>query len=385
MPARPAGIFARMRTTSSFEIFPNDASERELAKARLFRREGRFHDAERAYRRVMTQMPGLRTTWTECFDLLRQSGRTDEALALADDAARTFGTEAFPIALRGAALIEQQRFPEALEALELAVERDPHLALTWHELGYAAYRIGDGTRALLALDRAFALEPHTETLALRGRILREQGEFYAATVAFEAAMHSATHDEQRDAIDHEIDVTQRMGDFAPRRPRDLTAAERFFAEHGSVVIAAAVADEAPSDEGVIDGFVRLTQDRDWQFGVVVEAGQTHVAAARIAEALDLPRVPLADFDIDRVPLLVADAPPHDAGWTAAVEAIAERGAGVSFVAWHPLADTPEADVIGGLEAHGARLALGTDVADAVVMAQHPKAAVSERTVAAAPP
>ena len=84
------GIFAIMRTTSSFEIFPNDASERDLARARWLRREGRLDDAEKAYRKVMKGQPGLRVSWMELFDLLRRSRRATEALALAADAAQVF-------------------------------------------------------------------------------------------------------------------------------------------------------------------------------------------------------------------------------------------------------------------------------------------------------
>src|SRR5207247_7372988 len=87
----------------------------------------------------------------------------------------------------------------ALPILEQAVEFDPDLALVWHELGYAAFRLGDRNRALLALDRAFALEPHIETLRLRGRILRDAGRYQAAEVAYEGAHQAAEQREQRDA------------------------------------------------------------------------------------------------------------------------------------------------------------------------------------------
>src|SRR5207249_6050794 len=83
--------------------------------------------------------------------------------------------------------IELTRYRDALATLEQALEFDPDLALVWHELGYAAFRLGDRNRALLALDRAFGLEPHTETLRLRGRILRDAGRYQAAEVAYEGA------------------------------------------------------------------------------------------------------------------------------------------------------------------------------------------------------
>jgi tetratricopeptide (TPR) repeat protein len=367
-----------MRTTQSFEIFPHDASERELAKARWLRQEGRLPDAEQAYRSVMRQQPGLRTSWTECFDLLRRAGRTDDALALAVEAERAFETEAFPITLRGAALIEQERFQEALEALETAVSRDPDLALTWHELGYAAHRIGDATRALVALDRAFALEPHTETLTLRGRILRETGELYAATVAFEAALHSATHDEQRAEIEREVLVTQRFGDFAPRRPRDLTRAERWFAEHGTVVLAAANPVRVPTTEELVDAFVSLARDRDWEFGQVVVVEDSPIGHT-IAERFNVSCEPLDRMDPELIPLAFAEHPPDGhPNWQAAVDRVHTEGRGMIFTAWHAISATPDADVVGGIEEHGQPLPLGIDPAHAIVMAQHPGARVATR-------
>ena len=371
-----------MRTTSSFEIFPTDSSERDLAKARRHRREGRAGEAEAAYRTVMERRPGLRTSWTECFDLLRQAGRSEDALALAVDAERRFSAEAFPIALKGAALIEQRRFQEALAALETAVQRDPYLALTWHELGNAAFRLGDGSRALLALDRAFALEPHTETLILRGRILREAGELYAATVAFEAAMHSATHEEQRTEIEREIHMTQRLGDFAPRRLKELTPAERWFAEHGVVVLAATgEAPAPPTPERLVEAFADLAQDRDWNFGQLLTYGTSPLWPI-LSERLGVPCDPPHEVDPRRVPLLAAERPPRDdPRWQSAIEHMRAARKGAVFVVWHPIGETPLVDVVGGLEEDGRPLALGVSPANAIVMAQHPGADVNSRDLA----
>ncbi|MGH7674119.1 MAG: tetratricopeptide repeat protein, partial [Gemmatimonadales bacterium] len=176
-----------MRTTASFDLFPSAPSERAMARARYLAREGRVADAESAYRDALQRNPDLKPCWAEYFELLRRQGRAEDALRVAEAALAQFGDTAFPFTLRGAALIELARYREALGALETAIERDPDLGVAWHELGVAAHRLGDRTRALLALDRAFALEPHSETLKLRGRILREAGRYQAAEVAFEAA------------------------------------------------------------------------------------------------------------------------------------------------------------------------------------------------------
>src|SRR6266849_9553418 len=261
-----------MRTTASYDLFPDAPSERAMARARWLAREGRVADAETAYRSVLATHPDLKPCWAEYFELLRTTGRVQDALRLAEDAEAQFGGGAFPLALKGAALIELARFPDALAVLERAVEADPDLALVWHELGYAAYRLGDRNRALLALDRAFALEPHTDTLKLRGQVLRDAGRYQAAEVAFEGAAQAAEHAEQRADAEREIAVTQRYGAYAPRRPDGLTPAERWFAETGTVVLASDDATAVPDDASLAAAFVVLTRDSGWRFGQVVALG-----------------------------------------------------------------------------------------------------------------
>jgi tetratricopeptide (TPR) repeat protein len=156
-----------MRTTASYELFPDAPSERVMARARYLVREGRVADAEKAYRDLLAEHPDLKPGWAECFELLRGQWRGDDALRLAEGARAQFGDSAFSLALKGAALTDLDRYREALATLEQAVEFDPDLGLVWHELGYAAFRLGDRTRALLALDRAFARAPHRDAAAAR--------------------------------------------------------------------------------------------------------------------------------------------------------------------------------------------------------------------------
>src|SRR5207245_268931 len=279
-----------------------------------------------AYREVLATHPDLKPCWAEYFELLRSAGRPEDALRLAEEATAQLGEGAFPLALKGAALIELARFPDALAGLERAVAADPGRALVWHELGYAAYRLGDPNRALLALDRAFALEPHTETLKLRGRILREAGRYAAAEVAFEAAAQAAEHREQREEAEREILATRRYAFWAPRRPDDLQPAERWFAETGAVVLAPVPGPVPPSDEA-------------------------------LAKALGAPLVGRDGVDPPAVPLVAALRPlAPEAGWSALTTAITEAGAGLVFVLEHP-AETPSAvgaDVIGVLTDAGQR-------------------------------
>src|SRR5260370_13044400 len=130
-----------MRTTASYDLFPDARSERALARARWLAREGRMRDAQSAYDELLATKPELKAGWAEYFELLRASGRGDEALQLADRARAVFGETGFSYTLRGAALTELGRYPEALAELARAVDVHPHLALLCHKLGDAAWKL----------------------------------------------------------------------------------------------------------------------------------------------------------------------------------------------------------------------------------------------------
>jgi Flp pilus assembly protein TadD len=374
-----------MRTTASYELFPDAPSERALARARYLAREGRLADAEQAYRSVLAEHPELKACWAECFELLRREGRAEDALRLAEAARAHFGDAAFPLALTGAALIELERYRDALRALERALEHDPDLAVAWHELGYAAFRLGDRTRALLALDRAFALEPHTETLQLRGRILRDAGRYQAAEVAYEGAAQAAEHPEQRAAAEREIAATRRYAFYAPRRPDELDPAERWFAETGTVVLAPDPGPEAPDDASLTAAFVELARDSGWRFGQVVAFGPALPVWPALAQALAAPLVTRTGFDPGACPLVVAQRPhPADAGWATLTAAVAEHAAGAVFVLEHPAAGGAGgaggagADVIGVLTDAGGRRARRVNIPRALSEAQHPAGGLAGR-------
>src|SRR5574341_794210 len=324
--------FGPMRTTASYDLFPDAPSERAMARARYLVREGRVADAETAYRDLLKRHPDLKPCWAEYFELLRAQGRPVDALHLAEGAAAQFGASAFPYTLKGAALVDLQRYRDALGSLEQAIEHDPDLALAWHELGLAAYRLGDRNRALLALDRAFALEPHSETLKLRARILREAGRYQAAEVAFEGAAQSAEHDDQRAEAEREILTTRRYAFYAPRKPHELSPAERWFADTGTIVLTRDPGPAAPSDATLVEAFLELARDRGWRFGQVVALGPTLPVWSALADGLGVPLEGRAALDAERVPppLLVAPRPlSAETGWPALAAAIAGAGRGTA--------------------------------------------------------
>lgn len=358
-----------------------------MARARWLAREGRTADAESAYREVLAEHPEIKAGWAEYFELLRAGGRAEEALRLADKACLAIGATGFSYTLRGAALIELGRYPEALAQLEQAVEADPDLALVWHELGYAAYKLGDRNRALLALDRAFGLEPHTETLKLRGRILRDAGRYQAAEVAFEGAAQAAEHAEQRAAAEHEIAVTRRYGSYAPRKPDDLSPAERWFADTGAAILAPDPGPVAPGDETLIATFAEVAREAGWVFGQVVVAGPPVPAADELAARLGARLTGMPAFDVHATPLVIAQRPlPGDKTWDRLSRAVSANAAGLVFALEHPSEGNGDrlagADVVGVLTEGGRRRTRAPNPGQALAAAQHPLARLAGRRLRA---
>ena len=362
-----------MRTTASYDLFPDARSERALARARWLAREGRMRDAQAAYDELLASKPELKACWAEYFELLRASGRKEEALQLADRARATFGETGFAYTLRGAALAELGRYQDALAELERAVEVDPDLALVWHELGYVAYKLGDRNRALLALDRAFALEPHTDTLKLRGQVLRDAGRYQAAEVAFEGAAQAAEHAEQRADAEREIGVTRRYSSFGTRRPEDLSAADRWFADTGTIVLAPTPGPVAPSDETLVATFAEVAQKCDWQFGQMILLGPEFSGYEGLADRLGAPLVTSAAFDPSTCPLLVGLRPlPADRTWIGLVSTLTREAVGLAFTVEHPAESTTAiaTDVIGVLTDGGKRRSRAPNPAQALSEIRH---------------
>lgn len=334
-----------MFTTAQYRVFAGDPSDRALRRPRHLLRDGDRTQAEAAYREVIAAEPSLKAGWAEYFQLLRAEGRFDDALGLAEAAAIQFQADAFSGALRGAALVEMGRLRDALEHLQASAEQDPDFGMVWHEMGYAAYRLGEHAHALLALDRAFALDPRSGTLHLRGKILREAGRYMAAEVAFAGAAEAAEFPEQKAEAERQIQVTRRAAHYR-RRPSALSPQEHWFAEHGATILSRRPG-PAASDEMLVMGFARLVEQAGWRF-TVMSAAEEWSAWHLLAEILNLPLVPALQPAFGMVPLVTARVPLRaDTAWQQRVRAVESTGAGLVFVL-NQSRDLPPADVAGRL-------------------------------------
>ena len=196
---------------------------------------------------------------------------------------------------------------KGLVALEQAAARNPDFAMVWHEAGYAAYRLGEHDRALLALDRAFALEPHSGTLHLRGKILRGAGRYLAAEVAFQGAAEAAEFPEQRAEAERQVAITRRYAAFSGRRPTELIASQRWFGDHGASLLTRADGEHHPSPERLVQEFITVAREEGWRFTHLVTTDEWDGWVA-LAAALSLPGHDGRALPPDAVPLVVGLRP-----------------------------------------------------------------------------
>jgi tetratricopeptide (TPR) repeat protein len=389
-----------MRLTSSFAVFRFDPGEQDLARPRWLAREHKLAEAEEEYRKALGRNPDLFAGWQELFELLRRSRRYHDALAVAEAAARHWGdAAAMPHTLRGAALVDLGRIGEGIAALQRAIELDSTLALTWHEYGYASYRAGHHGEALIALDRAFALEPHTDTLMLRGRIFRDGGRYDAAEVAFQGAMQATDHDVPRHEAEREIHATRRAAALGGKRPREFSPREQWFAVKGGILLADR-ADGAPLAERLgraVAELAGLAADAGWQQSAVAGAAPDDQAlAAVVAAVFGVPALGSATLDPADRPLIVTVRNDGGEQWKKQVERLDRWRSGYAFALVEPPGTDEGADVVGvGEELPDGRIeaaleaALGTPVAPAVpdpealALAKQPLTAWRRRAVGAA--
>jgi tetratricopeptide (TPR) repeat protein len=359
-----------MYSTDQFRVFSGAPVDRLLSRPRRLLQEGRLDEAESGYLALLASQPELKQTWVEYFELLRHAGRHDDALTLSGRAAEQFGEDALPAALRGAALVELGRYREGLEALDAAACLDPDLGLVWHEAGYAAFRIGELSRALMALDRAFALEPHGGTLHLRGQVLRQAGRYLAAEVAFEGAAEAAEFPAQRLAAERELRRTRRYAAFPGFRPDTLTPARQWFAETGGVPLSGSSGAPA-TDHDLMLAFAQLATDLGWSFTSLV-ALDGWDEWNDLGRRLGIPVSSRLPDDPRSVPLIVARSPQRLESWDELVDQPMERGRGLSLAL--ELTGNSTVDVVGRLPgATGA-----PDPALALEAAQHPEGRLHNR-------
>jgi tetratricopeptide (TPR) repeat protein len=140
-----------------------------------------------AYRRALAIDPRAAATWTNLATVAIAAGRWDDAddalrraLALAPNDPRA-------LAAKGLSAAERGRQPEAVAAYRAALQLAPGDARVRHNLAVALRRLGQPADALAALGTP-ALP---DSMALRGHLLADMGQFEAAVDHYQAVLAQA--------------------------------------------------------------------------------------------------------------------------------------------------------------------------------------------------
>ncbi len=88
-----------------------------------------------------------------------QHGRFADALVAARTAVELNGEHSHSLYLLGVALIFDEQYDEARDALQRVVHLDPELAEAWHDLGLVTFHLGDGDAAMGAFGELSRLRP----------------------------------------------------------------------------------------------------------------------------------------------------------------------------------------------------------------------------------
>lgn len=160
-----------------------------MAKAVALFREGRYTQAERIGREVLTASPGHLAALRVLGLALAKQRRPQEALEAYDRALAIRPHDARTLNNRAVALRELARSEAALQSCEQAIALEPDYAEAWHNRGSVLGDLGRTEEALQCYDRAVALEPSfAEAHFNRGNALRDLERYDAAVQSYDQAI-----------------------------------------------------------------------------------------------------------------------------------------------------------------------------------------------------
>ena len=110
------------------------------------------------YAEKLVTSRGEAKDWSEKGRCLNSLERYDEALECFDQAIEIDSNDASAWRIRGDVLDDLERYDEAVESLDKAIKIDPNNALSWRIRGYVLYNLKRYEEALISLDRAIELD-----------------------------------------------------------------------------------------------------------------------------------------------------------------------------------------------------------------------------------
>lgn len=173
-----------------------------LAAAMTTHQQGRLHEAEAAYRRILAQAPRHADALSLLGMLLCQRGEHGEGVAILDASLAIEPGQPAALVNRGNGLQALGRHEEAIADYDRALALDPRSAEAHNNRGNALRRLQRLEEALAAYERAIALRP---------------GYFTAHSNRCTVLQLLGRHDEALDAIDTVIRINPAHADAHNRR------------------------------------------------------------------------------------------------------------------------------------------------------------------------
>ncbi|MEO7496122.1 MAG: tetratricopeptide repeat protein [Massilia sp.] len=184
-----------------------------LQQAVALHQQGRLHDAQTLYARVLASDPRQ-------FDALHLSGviarQLGQPFVAVDLITRAIAINPSPAPAHcnlGAALQDIGRTEEALTSYETAVRLDPRYALAFNNLGNTLRKLGRMDEAMRAYERALALRPaYPEALCHKAILFNDLGRAEDALDAAERAL--ALRERYPEALCARANAQQALGRYA---------------------------------------------------------------------------------------------------------------------------------------------------------------------------
>ena len=183
LPANDRGAFEfAAQEFVAAQMLNADRPEARTALGVFYLRQGRVEDAEAQYRSALRLSPQFAPAIANLADLLRQTNRDSDALAILRDG--VLAAPANPVLLHslGLALVRAKGPPdETVHALRQAADLAPENARYGYVYGVALHSFGRKEEALMALRAVLSRHPaHRDTLATLITFEQEAGDLGAA-------------------------------------------------------------------------------------------------------------------------------------------------------------------------------------------------------------
>ncbi len=193
---------------------------------------GALIEGEQAIRQALALAPQNSEYWNNLSGALLYQKKLDEAARCAQQAIRLGNSTAAPWSNLGLIAFTQGNFAAATEAYQFALRIDQSDVAAWENLGTAQQELGFIDEAIVAFERAVALQPSASAFVNLGGTLEEAGRFDDADACFRQALQLQPDSGQ--ALWRLGILALRSGDFltgwpATERGCDLLLPTRSFA------------------------------------------------------------------------------------------------------------------------------------------------------------